>query len=328
MGNERATVWIELLANRYQQAITAFEQAVRRCPDELWETSMWPVRKDEPWAWPPGPIDGSWHDDLEAAERSIQRASRVSSMAYHAAFHLDFYLSGAVPIELPEPFDESDEFPPSWRPDGATYRVYTRQEILGYLSHCRQKAHTIFGELTDEEAAKPLPADSNHAGMPRGDLLLGNLSHVTEHVAQFNMFLSQQGVDLQAPEKGAWSNVDPAEVLAAAPLDTLLGEQAQFGPEYAGTNRYGRMGIQRAWARTPSFEVWLNIGMRDFTPEAFAKTALGEQPLIKTNEGAQLRELRDGVAYIWELKTANEDAEALVSQIADSTRRSAASQVG
>jgi hypothetical protein len=182
-----ATIWRTSVGRAYDSAIDGLAMALRDCPDALWEASLWEVRKEQPFVWPVRRVDGAF-GDVADQEQLLQVHSAFWNVAYHALFHIDFYLSGAVlPFDPPSPFRE-DEHRGNVVPNG----VYTRVELQTYLAYNRQKARDTFEALTDEKAATPLPRESQHAGKPFADLLLDNLLHAQEHAAQLNLFIGQQ----------------------------------------------------------------------------------------------------------------------------------------
>ncbi|MGH2588333.1 MAG: DinB family protein [Dehalococcoidia bacterium] len=181
------TIWRTSLGRAYERAIDSLAKPLRDCPDQLWDAGLWEVRKDQPFVWPVRTVDGAYGDTADQ-ERLLQVCSAFWNVAYHALFHLDFYLSGAVlPFAPPAPFRE-DEHHANVVPN----RPYTRTELQDYLAYDRQKARATFATLTDEQAASPLPPDSQHAGRPFADLLLLNLLHVQEHAAHLGLFLGQR----------------------------------------------------------------------------------------------------------------------------------------
>ena len=151
------TFWKETIWHQFGASIDMLENAMTACPDALWGDRS---RRPEFWY-----------------------------TAFHALFYLDLYLSpsdrGFVP---PPPFtlDELDER--GLMPD----RVYTREELLEYLRHGRNKCRAVLQEMTEERAA----ARSGFDWLPItvAQLLLYNMRHVQHHAAQLNTLLSQSGV--------------------------------------------------------------------------------------------------------------------------------------
>ena len=115
--------------------------------------------------------------------RRLQLHSAFCNVAFHVLFFFDHYLDGgtAAPVP-PQPFEGEQQ-----RPHTLPLRVYTRDDLLGYLTYCRQKADTVLSGLNDDAFERPA-----RIGRPFGDLLLNNLLQLTDHTAQLNLFLGQQ----------------------------------------------------------------------------------------------------------------------------------------
>ena len=69
-------------------------------------------------------------------------------------------------------------------------RTYTRQELLGYLEHCRRRCQETIGNLSHEQADRVCRFPWGE--LPFAELMLYTLRHVQEHAAQLRMFLGQQ----------------------------------------------------------------------------------------------------------------------------------------
>jgi hypothetical protein len=156
-----------MLWRQFAIAIDALDDALRTCPDELWEGRLW---EDEPDQWVAAGFSAYWY------------------VGYHTLFWLDLYLTGAeegfVP---PAPFAlvemEANETLP---------RIYTREELLGYLALCRQRCQDTIATLTAEEANRVCRFPWGE--LPFAELLRYTLRHVQEHAAQLHLFLGQHGV--------------------------------------------------------------------------------------------------------------------------------------
>jgi hypothetical protein len=154
-----------MLWRQFSAAIDMLGDALRDCPDELWETQLWEDRPDQ---WVAKGFSKFWY------------------LGYHTLFWLDLYLTGAeegfVP---PAPFDlvemESGEVLP---------RTYTRQELLGYLEYCRCRCQETIAGLSVEQAHRMCRFAWGE--LPFAELLLYNLRHVQEHAAHLGMFLGQR----------------------------------------------------------------------------------------------------------------------------------------
>lgn len=158
----------EMLWRQFGIAINDLEQALRDCPDKLWEELLW---ADQPDQWVASGFSSFWY------------------LGYHTLFWLDLYLTGAeegfVP---PEPFDlvemDANEILP---------RTYTREELLGYLVDCRQKCQETILSLSTEEAGRICQFPWGE--VPFAELMLYTMRHVQEHAAQLHLFLGQQKTD-------------------------------------------------------------------------------------------------------------------------------------
>ncbi len=156
------TAWKTIIWNQFGAAIDMLENAIRACPDEMWGDFS---KKPE---WKKRDIVGFWY------------------LVFHTLFWLDYYLSdsdkGFAP---PAPFTLREFDPEGALPE----RVYTKEELLIYLEHGRQKFRHLMAGLTEEGAHRP-------SGIPRRDmtvaeLLMYNMRHVQHHAAQLYLILRQ-----------------------------------------------------------------------------------------------------------------------------------------
>jgi hypothetical protein len=178
------TAWKGSLWRRFAAAIDQLGDALRTCPDELWQSSLWEVTGDDAGVDPAGDRqDGD-------AFRAIQVYSAFWYLGYHALFFLDLYLTGGwEQLEMgfapPAPFSAAEH-------DAGVLpaRVYSRGELAAYLAHGRRKCQATIEALTDERARQGCRWGSRE--VPFLELLLVNLGHVREHGAQLSMFLGQR----------------------------------------------------------------------------------------------------------------------------------------
>jgi uncharacterized damage-inducible protein DinB len=149
------TMWREALRRQFGAAIDMLENALLACPDELWSD-----RSQQP---------EFWH------------------LVYHTLFWLDLYLcESAEGFAPPAPFGLEELDPAGVLPP----RVYTRDELHGYLQHGRTRYHTTIDALTDESARELRRFGSTEGSV--AESLLYNLRHVQHHAAQLNLILRQQ----------------------------------------------------------------------------------------------------------------------------------------
>ena len=154
-----------MLWRQFAVAIDALEDALRACPAELWEARLW---EDEPDQWVASGFSTYWY------------------LGYHTLFWLDLYLTGAEEgFAPPAPFGlvemEAGEVLP---------RTYTREELLGYLTVCRQRCRETVESLTVAEANRICRFPWGE--VPFAELMLYTMRHVQEHAAQLHLFLGQQ----------------------------------------------------------------------------------------------------------------------------------------
>jgi hypothetical protein len=154
--------WKTILWHQFGAAIDMLENALRLCPDDLWNVRL-------------------WNDPQQPSE-----SSEFWYIAYHASFWLDLYLSGAVEGFAPPPPFTRDELDPAGRyPE----RRYTRDELLAYLEHSRRKCQDTIQALTDEGASRRCKFPWGELSF--AELLLDNMRHIQEHAAQLNLILGQ-----------------------------------------------------------------------------------------------------------------------------------------
>jgi hypothetical protein len=136
---------------QFGASIDMLEGAIRACPDDLWDD-----RAQEPPFW---------------------------RLAFHTLFWLDLYLTGRIEgFAPPAPFGLEEL---EW--DGVPPRVYSKQEMLGYVEHCRRKCRATIVSLTEERAREV--REFRWGRVPFEELLVYNLRHVQHGAAQLNLIL-------------------------------------------------------------------------------------------------------------------------------------------
>lgn len=154
--------WNTSVWRQFGAAIDMLDNALRACPDELWQERLYNERSVQP----------------EFAE--------FWYVVYHTLFWLDFYLSdSAEGFAPPAPFTRS-ELEAGLLPE----RVYTKAELQSYLEHGRNKCRARLEALVD--ALVPQQSRPDWPDMSVAELLLYNMRHVQEHAAQLSLFLGQK----------------------------------------------------------------------------------------------------------------------------------------
>jgi hypothetical protein len=179
--------WKTSMARNYATVLDQIDRALSDCPDELWEQSLWEVKREHPNVWPVRRA-GTQRAPKAEQERLLQVHSQFWNVAYHALFHVDFYLAGAARkgFAPPDPFREDDH-----HGHVVPRRTYTRDELRHYAAYDRERVRTTFDDLTEAAAGRTVA----RAGVPFGEFLLTTLLHTQEHAAQLSLFLGQHGVE-------------------------------------------------------------------------------------------------------------------------------------
>lgn len=155
-----------ILQRQFGAALNMLEKHIRDCPEALWTWPLWENAHTKPG------FSDFWY------------------VTYHTLFFLDLYLYGAYEgFQPPAPFTLDELDPADVLPD----RVYSREELLGYLAYCRRKCKVEIEGLTDQRALEIchlIWGDSPYLELP-----IDNLRHVQEHAAQIGLFLGQRGIE-------------------------------------------------------------------------------------------------------------------------------------
>lgn len=154
----------EMLWRQFGVAIDSFGDALRNCPDELWERQLW---DDQPDQWVARGFSTFWY------------------LCYHTLFWLDLYLTGAEEgFAPPAPFDLVEMYANETLP-----RTYTREELIGYFEVCRRRCEDTIKSMSEVEANRE--CRFAWGDLPFAELLLYTLRHVQEHAAQLHLFIGQ-----------------------------------------------------------------------------------------------------------------------------------------
>ena len=149
MDNLKKIIWQQLGAS-----IDSLENAIKACPEKVWGDKTG--------------FHEFWY------------------MVYHTLFFLDYYMSGTSEnFAPPEPFTLSELDPSGLLPE----RAYTKDELLKYLEHGRQKSRKVINALTEETAHQPCGFKKD---LTVAELCLYTMRHVQHHSAQLNLLLRQQ----------------------------------------------------------------------------------------------------------------------------------------
>ena len=141
----------EILWKQFGASIDMLENAVAECPEKLWNSES-----------------GFWY------------------IAYHTFFFLDYYLTDEPEKFMPPaPFTLSEFDPEGKLPE----RVYSKEELLKYISHCRKKCRDLIAGLTEENFSRRFKDEYRDYNII--EILIYNMRHVQHHMAQLNLLLRQ-----------------------------------------------------------------------------------------------------------------------------------------
>lgn len=161
------------MTRNFEQALRLMEAALTDCPDGLWKTDLWP--------------------DVAPTARTPRGGLHGSApwfLAYHALLTLDYDLAAELgPWEPPRPFDENTYAFPN--------RIFTKDELLGYIEYCRERVSRTLRALNEDVAARPLPRTHRYHGTMYG-VMIGSIPlHLIEHASQIRQFLTAGGVKVR-----------------------------------------------------------------------------------------------------------------------------------
>jgi hypothetical protein len=165
--------FVESLSHNFEEALRLMEAALTDCPEELWQTDLWP--DEAPTG--PGPYGGL-------------HGSAPWFLGYHALLCLDYDLSAEFePWAPPQPIDDNTYAFPN--------RMFTKPELLGYIEWCRGRVRQTLDALTEETAAQPVPSAHRKQGTLFGVIVGGIPLHVVEHASQIRQFLTAADVKVR-----------------------------------------------------------------------------------------------------------------------------------
>jgi hypothetical protein len=118
---------------------------------------------------------------------------RFFYISYHVVLFFDYNLT--LPPDgftSPLPYDlvELSQIPEDALDDLVPKRIYSKDEILHYLSDTRERCRQFIYGLTEEKLAERwIESSRNYSVM---EILLYNMRHVQHHAAQLNLLLRQR----------------------------------------------------------------------------------------------------------------------------------------
>ena len=141
---------------QFGASLETLKAAIKLCPDELWDTDKLF------WYW-----------------------------SYHCLFFTDYYLSlDPLNFSPPEPFTMSEFEKASLPP-----RTYSKDELLNYVEHCRNKALALFENFDLEKALSPWK-DNWKKEFTLLEITMYNMRHLQHHAAQLNKLLRSESTEI------------------------------------------------------------------------------------------------------------------------------------
>lgn len=154
----------QIIKSQYQAALSMLEQAITKCPEDLWTSSAYQNRY--------------WH------------------VAYHGLFYTHLYLQ---PTEADfQPWAKHREesqfmgplpWPPHRGPNIGT--PYTQEEVLAYLAFCRQEVNTQVDGLDWDG-----PSGFDWLPMNKLELQLYTIRHLQQHTGELSERLGALGIEI------------------------------------------------------------------------------------------------------------------------------------
>lgn len=162
------TFWSEALWQQFGAAIDTLANAIRNCPDSLWDGQLWVSYSDPP---APEGFSDFWY------------------LSYHTIFWIDLYLTGSEEgFAPPAPFSLAELEWDSEIPE----QPYTKEVLLSYLGDVRARVRETYAGMTEERANRRCSFPWTR-GKPVSyfELQIYSLRHVQEHAAQLHLYLGQ-----------------------------------------------------------------------------------------------------------------------------------------
>ncbi|MEO8512772.1 MAG: DinB family protein [Ignavibacteria bacterium] len=172
------------LWKQFGAALDMFENAISKCPEHLW-TYNYSTGKDTLHAKHIDEIRGNyWY------------------IIFHTLFFIDYYLDmDPDSFKMPEPFNIKEEEIDEVMPE----KIYSKEELLGYLAHCRNKLHDLLKDMDEAKAAHRWKNPWKDYSMI--EITIYNMRHVQHHTGQLNMLLGR--IDHNLP---VWVSQTKAEL--------------------------------------------------------------------------------------------------------------------
>jgi hypothetical protein len=158
---------------QFGAALDMFENAVRKCPEHLWNYNY------------------STGKDTTESKNIDDIRSTFWYIGLHTLFFTDYYMDmDPENFKMPELFGISQEDIDDVMPR----KIHSKEELLGYIGHCRNKLHDLLKDMDETRAAFRWKNPWKDYSMI--EITLYNMRHVMHHTGQLNMILGKEDHNL------------------------------------------------------------------------------------------------------------------------------------
>lgn len=167
-NNLNTEIW-----SQFGAAIDMFENALDKCPDDLWHYNY------------------STGKNTLNADNIDEVRNSFWYIAFHTLFFTDYYLDmNPETFKMPQPFNLKEEEIDEVLPE----KFYTKEELLGYITHCRNKLNELLTGFDEQKASHRWINPWKDYSMV--EITMYNMRHVMHHTGQLNMILGKANHDL------------------------------------------------------------------------------------------------------------------------------------
>lgn len=185
--------WSDVFGLWYDIAFKEIGDAVRNCPDRLWEASMWDVSKDP--ARPPAPVAPDGTDN----PLGLPALSAFWKVAFHALAATEWNFAGrprnfqlGAPFsEIRTPFSGVGMNGMAISRETLPVRPPSKEDLLAYLEHDKELAHASLHAARDHGDGQSTLGSWSGSTNRLLALFHGTASHVMAHNVELQMFLNQ-----------------------------------------------------------------------------------------------------------------------------------------
>lgn len=161
------------LWRQFGAAIDMFENAVQKCPNELWTFNY------------------STGKDSKDAKHIDEVRSSYWYIVFHTLFFTDYYLdTDPANFKTPDKFKINEEEIDDVLPEN----IFSKEDLLEYVTHCRNKLRLLLMDMDEAKAAHRWKNQWRDYSM--FEITMYNMRHVMHHTGQLNMMLGRISHDL------------------------------------------------------------------------------------------------------------------------------------